>query len=96
MPSNEFWHGDMRLLSVYQKAYIRNVSYTAWSQGQFNQAAFGVVMSNAFAKKGQKQAEYPSWKDPFDKFEKPKITTENLEEEFRKQQAEQSAWLFHR
>ena len=96
MPLDEFWHGDMRLLSVYQKAYMRDVSYKAWLQGQFNYAAFGVVLSNAFAKKGQKQAEYPKWVDPFEKFDKPKITKENVEEEFRKQQAEQNAWLFHR
>ncbi len=96
MPINEFWYGDMRLLEVYQMAYMRNVSYIAWAQGQYNQVAYGVVMSNAFAKKGQKPAEYPQWKDPFEKFTKPKITTENLEEEFRKQQAEQNAWLFNR
>ena len=86
----------MRLLGVYQKAYVRNVSYTAWVQGQCNQAAFGVILSNAFTKKGQKQAEYPKWVDPFEKFDKPRITKENVEEEFRKQQAEQNAWLFNR
>ena len=53
-------------------------------------------MSNAFAKKGQKQAEYPQWKDPFEKFNKPKITKDNLEYEFRKQQSMQQAWLFNR
>lgn len=96
MPLNEFWYGDMRLLGVYQKAYMRNVSYTAWLNGQYNHVAYGIVMSNAFAKKGQKAVEYPPWKDPFEKFDKPKITKENLEKEFRKQQAEQNAWLFHR
>ena len=96
MNEYQFWHGDMRLLEVYQKAYYRNTSYNAWLQGQYNQVAYGVVLSNAFAKKGSKQAEYPQWKDPFEKFNKPKITKENLEYEFRKQQLMQQAWLFNR
>jgi hypothetical protein len=86
----------MRLLEVAQKAYYRDRSYNAWLQGQYNQVAYGVVMSNAFAKKGSKQAEYPQWKDPFEKFNKPKITKDNLEYEFRKQQSMQQAWLFNR
>jgi hypothetical protein len=93
---DEFWHGDMRLLSVYQKGYFRDKSYTAWLQGQFDCVAYSVAMSNAFAKKGSKQAEYPQWKDPFEKFNKPKITKDNLEYEFRKQQSMQQAWLFNR
>jgi hypothetical protein len=98
MTPHDFWHGDMRLLEVYQKAYYRNVSYLAWQQGQYNQVAFSVVMSNAFAKKGQQQAEYPKWKDPFEneKVKKPKITEDNLEYEFRKEQANLQNWLFHK
>ena len=86
----------MRLLKVAQKAYYRDRSYNAWLQGQYNQVAYGVVMSNAFAKKGSKQSEYPQWKDPMEKFNKPKITKDNLEYEFRKQQSMQQAWLFNR
>ena len=96
MPLNEFWHGDMRLLEVYQKAYYRNVSYTAWVQGQYNHIAHSVTMANSFAKKGQQKVDYPEWKDPMQKLQKPKITKDNLEEQFRKQQAEQNAWLFNR
>ena len=96
MSYQEFWHGDMRLLEVYQKAYYRDISYKAWVQGQYSQMAFGVVLSNAFAKKGARQAEYPQWKDPFEKLYKPKITKENLEQEFRKQQAELQSWLFNK
>lgn len=96
MTEEQFWHGDMRLLEVYQKAYYRNNTYNAWLQGQYNHVAYGMAMSNAFAKKGQKPAEYPQWKDPFEKFNKPKITKDNLEYEFRKQQAEQQSWLFNK
>ena len=96
MTTHEFWHEDIRLLEVYQKAYYRNASYSAWVQGQYNHIAHAVVMANAFAKKGQQKAEYPEWKDPMEKYLKRKITKDNLEEEFRKQQAEQNAWLFNK
>ena len=95
MSTEEFWHGDMRLLEAYQKAYMRNVSFTAWQQGQYTNVAFSVVMSNAFAKKGTKKAEYPIWKDPFERIAKREITKENIEEEFRIQQAQQNAWLMN-
>ena len=96
MTIKEFWYGDMRLLTAYQKAYYREVSYRAWLQGYYDSVAYGTVMANAFAKKGAKKAEYPQWVDPMAKYDKPRITAENIEEEFRKQQAEQSAWLFNR
>lgn len=96
MPLDEFWYGDMRLLGAYQKSHIRNQSYNAWLQGHYNSVGYGIVMANAFAKKGAKKEEYPQWQDPMAKFEKRAITKENLEQEFRKQQAEQNAWLFNR
>lgn len=96
MTETQFWYGDIRLLEVYRKAYERNTSYTCWLQGQYNYVAHNISLANAFAKKGQKQQEYPRWKDPLFKPYKPKIDKNNLEEEFRKQQAEQQAWLFHK
>jgi hypothetical protein len=96
MTESQFWHGDMRLLEVYQKAYFRNVSYTAWLQGAYNFEAQSKAISNGNrAKKSDPVLQYDQWKDPFEKA-KPKITQENLEYEFRKQQAEQNAWLFHK
>ena len=93
MPINEFWHGDIRLLRIYEKAYVRNISLNAWYQGKYNHIAYAVNMQNMWKKKGTKEAEYPQWKDPFEKFNKPKITKDNLEEEFRQSQANQNAWL---
>lgn len=81
---------------MYQKAYMRGLSYNAWLQGQYTQVAFGIVMANAFAKKGAQKAEYPEWVDPIEKFKKPKVTSENIEEEFRKQQVMQNDWLFRK
>lgn len=93
MPLKEFWHGDMRLLSVYQKAYLRNTSYVAWVNGQYNTIAHSIALSNGFASKGQKPKEFPQWQDPAEKISKPKITKDNIEEEFRKEQARQAGWL---
>lgn len=72
---------------------MRDVSYRAWVEGQHTSVAFSTVMANAFAKKGAKKAEYPAWTDPFEKISKKVITKENIEEEFRIQQAQQNAWL---
>ena len=93
MSTEEFWHGDMRLLEARQKAYMRDASYRAWLEGQYNTVAYSIVMANSFAKKGAKKEEYPNWQDPIIKITSKKITQENIEEEFRKQQAQQNAWL---
>lgn len=94
MPLEEFWHGDMRLLEAYQKAYERNVSYTAWQQGLHTFIALDTVYYNYWGKKqNDKNKNYPDWKDPIEQLYKPKITKENLEKEFRNQQIKQNAWL---
>lgn len=72
------------------------MSLTAWKQGEYNQVAFDVVLSNAFAKKGQKQAEYPQWKDPIERIVKKKPKVKNVETEFRNEQANMNAWLFNK
>ena len=97
MSEYQFWHGDMRLLDVYQKAYMRNISYNAWLQGAYNFEAFSKATMNANrAKKSDPIQQYEQWVDPMEKYSKPKITKDNLEEEFRKQQIEQNDWLFNR
>lgn len=93
MSTEEFWHGDMRLLEARQKAYLRDVSFRAWKQGQYTEIAISVVMANAFAKKGAKKETYPVWEDPIVSVKKKAITKEDVEEEFRIQQAQQNAWL---
>lgn len=93
MSEYQFWHGDVRLLSIYQKAYIRNQSYTAWWQGQYSCVAFGIVLENAFKKKGAKAESYPEYKDAFEKFERKKLTKEEKEKQFRDMQIQQSNWI---
>ena len=98
MPLNEFWHDDMRLFDAYQKAYYRGKSFAAWMNGQYVFEGLNKAIYNGFGrqKKSDPAEEYSQWKDPMERFEKPRITKENVEAEYRKQQASQMAWLFNR
>lgn len=96
MTPHQFWHEDIRLLEVYRKAYERNKSYTAWQQGAYNFEAYSKAISNGNrSKQSDPVLQYNDWKDPIQN-DKPKIIKENVELEFRKQQAIQQAWLFNR
>ena len=91
----EFWYGDPALLTVAQIAYMRDKSYTAWLQGAKNFEAYSKALSNSNrAKKTDKVLQYDDWVDPIVKYTKTKLTKEELEAEFRKQQIEQNEWLF--
>jgi hypothetical protein len=94
MPLDEFWHGDLRLFDAYQKAYMRDKSYTAWINGMYIFEANSKVSVNANRTKRTDPVEqYGEWKDPVAKMQKTTITQENLESEFREQQLDQNAWL---
>lgn len=94
MSLDEFWHGDMRLLEVYQKAYLRDVSYRSWQQGLYNYIAYDTKYYNTWGKKkGERNRQYPDWKDPIPKISRTKITKENREIEARKEQLRQNAWF---
>ena len=93
MTYEQFWYDDTRLLSVYQKAYLRDKSYTAWVQGQNNAIAFSIAIANAFAKKGAKPVEYPKWKDPIPNKPIWVADKNDNEKKFREAQANQNLWL---
>ena len=94
MTDSQFWYGDTRLLKAYQIAYYRDKSYTAWLNGAYVFEAQSKVSSNANrTKKTDPVEQYSTWKDPFEHNYKPKITQENIEEEFRKSQLNQNDWL---
>lgn len=95
MPLEEFWHGDIRLLKAYQTAYYRKTSYEAWSYGDRFNEVLCKALYNSFGrqKKSDKAEEYSSWVDPIEKLKK-RTYNGDIEETFRKQQAEQNAWLF--
>ncbi len=94
MPLDEFWHGDIRLLDAYQKAYRRDKSYTAWLNGAYVFEATNKAVANGNrTKKSDPYEQYGEWKDPVETKEKTTITHENLEQEFRQSQTNQNAWL---
>ncbi len=93
MPLNEFWHGDMRLLSAYQIAYLRKTDYEAWKNGAYANIGISIAISNSFRNKCSKPEIYPNWKDPIPKKHITKLTKENLEIKFRKEQIENNNWL---
>ena len=93
MSLHDFWHGDIRLLDAYQKAYMRDKSYTAWINGAYVFESNSKAISNGNrSKKSDKVEQYDSWKDPVKK-KKKVITKENLEQEFRYEQFNQNSWL---
>lgn len=93
MPLDEFWHGDLRLFEAYQKAYIRDKTYTAWINGAYVfEANSKAIYNGNRTKRTDKAQEYSRWQDPIPK-KKKIITQENLESEFRKEQFNQNAWL---
>ncbi|MCM1437791.1 MAG: hypothetical protein NC131_01075 [Roseburia sp.] len=94
MSWGEFWYGDVRLLEGAQKAYYRNVSYNAWLIGSNVNVALNKYFNNSNAKtRGQINWKWVDFVDPMEKLEKPKITKENMEVEFRKRQAQDKAFL---
>ena len=94
MPLDEFWHGDMRLLECYQKAYYRDKSYTAWLNGAYVFEAQSKVIYNGFGRsKGQKAQQYNDWVDPVPQKEKPQMNIDDVELEYRRLQAEQQNWF---
>ena len=91
MPLNEFWFGDVRLLAVYQKAYMRRISYESWLQGlYFFEANSKAIANGNRAKRSDPIEKYNDWKDPIPK---PPTSKERQEEKFRNTQVEQNLWL---
>ena len=96
MPLDEFWHGDLRLLEAYQKAYMRNVSYNAWFNGMYVRLAVETGAKNALAtKKSERINDWVEYVDPIKENPFENITKETAEEIYREQQAKMNAWLFH-
>lgn len=96
MTTHEFWHGDLRELKARQQAYYRDVQYRAWWNGQYGFSGTNGAIYNGFSTNAKNSPyKYPQYEDFTDKLfeQKTKITKENLEYEFRKQQVSQQQWL---
>lgn len=66
----------------------------SWLNGAYVFEAHSKVLYNSMSKKGTKPQEYNKWVDPMARYEKPKLSREQLEQAFRQQQIEQTEWLF--
>ena len=95
MPLDEFWHGDIRLLECYQKAYERDKSYTAWLNGLYVfEASTKAIANGNRTKRSDPVEKYNDWVDPMKRFEK--MTKLEAEGNFRRQQIEQNNWFFRK
>ena len=94
MPLDQFWHGDLRLFEAYQKAYIRDKSYTAWINGvRVFEANQKISHNENRSKQSDKDLTYDDWKDPIESKYQETLTPEEVEQEFRNTQASQNGWL---
>lgn len=95
MTDDEFWHKDLRILQTAQKAYYRDVQYRAWWIGQYEFSGTSGAIYNGFNEKAKnKPYEYPQYEDFTNElYNKPKVTKENLETEFRQEMVKQQSWL---
>ena len=61
MTYDQFWRGDTMMTVAYREAWEihrDNRNAEEWLQGMYNYDAFGVVLSNAFRKKGANAVKY--------------------------------------
>lgn len=95
MPLDAFWYGDMRLLEVYQKAYMRNSAYNAWLIGGNVNAALNKFFNNSNVKsKAQIDFSWIKYEDPVEKLFKPKTISKNdMEIEYRRRQAQDKEFV---
>lgn len=91
MSLSDFWHGDIRLLSAYQKAYIRDKSYTAWVFGNYSMFATERGVRNAMATKTSEiDRKWIKWEDPLEKIPRKKQGSKDNNIEHHNQQL----WFF--
>lgn len=82
----DYWEGDNSLPGFFIQAYnkrrkreMEEQNLIAWLNGKYNMQAFGIALSNAFAKKGSPRAEYPD--KPFEIFPREKTEKEKADEQ---------------
>lgn len=86
MSYTDYWEGENSLPSFFIQAYnqrrkreMEEQNFNAWLNGLYNAQAFSVVLSNAFAKRGSPQAEYPD--KPIEIFAHKKTEKEKADEQ---------------
>ncbi len=61
MTYEQFWHGETMAAAAYRKKFDidrDNRNMEMWLQGMYDHEAFGVVLANAFKKKGATASRY--------------------------------------
>ncbi len=82
MTADEYWNQDPWLAKDYREAWElkqKNENYLAWLQGLYNYKAFGVILGNAFRKKGAKVDNY--FDKPIEFEEEEKRTPKQIRQE---------------
>ena len=86
MSYTDYWEGENCLPSFFIQAYnkrhkreLEEQNFSAWLNGLYCKNAFNVVLSNAFAKQGSPQAEYPD--KPMEIFQHEKTEKEKMDEQ---------------
>lgn len=86
MSYTDYWEGENCLPSFFIQAYnkrhkreLEEQNFSAWLNGLYCKNAFEVVLSNAFAKQGSPQAEYPD--KPMEIFQHEKTEKEKMDEQ---------------
>ena len=98
MTYDEFWEGDAVLPKYYREAHeYRNTqkNQELWMQGLYIHEAVGIVIGNAFRKKGAKVEKYPDKPYPITKLEqKYEQEQKELKEKQNREKAKAifSAW----
>ena len=91
MTPEQFWYDDARLFNVYEKAYYRNITYTAWVQGHYTMFATERGARNALA---SKQSEIDrNWVEYIDPVEKK--TKQKPKKHDREEQRNQENWVLN-
>lgn len=94
MPLDLFWHGEMALISAYEKAYVRRTTLLAYHTANYMKTAFELAQGNVWSGKKGKYHDMPKYKDPIGK--KTEVTKENLEIKHRNLMAENMAFLMRK
>nr|DAJ05906.1 MAG TPA: hypothetical protein [Caudoviricetes sp.] len=86
MSYTDYWEGENCLPSFFIQAYnqrhkreLEEQNFSAWLNGLYCKNAFNVVLSNAFAKQGSPQTEYPA--KPMEIFQREKTEKEKMDEQ---------------
>lgn len=93
MTEEQFWYGDIRLFAAYQKAYLRDVSYRAWRNGEYNAIAFEVGYGNCWAKNKDDKAQFIDWIDPIKTIEEKSLTRSEREYKGKQENLNQARWF---